>query len=69
MTGKVMFWFIMLFLPFVLYVDFWQWDTVYPIVFGWIPWHVFYQILLNLLMVVIFGLFCKFHWPKNPFND
>ncbi len=69
MNGKAIFWFIMLFLPFILYVDFWQWNVVNPIVFGWIPWHVFYQVLLNIAMTVIFGLFCKYHWPKHHFND
>jgi len=69
MKGKDILWAIALFLPFVLYVDFWQWDTIYPMVFGWIPWHVFYQILLNVAMVVIFGLFSLYRWPKNPFKD
>jgi len=69
MNGKVIFWFIMMFLPFLLYVDFWQWNTIYPIVFGWIPWHVFYQVLLNIAMVVIFACFCKYHWPKHNLKD
>jgi len=58
-------WFLLITVLFLLYLDYWQWNKVEPLVFGWMPWHVFWQVLLNLALAVAFTLFSKFHWPKD----
>lgn len=57
---------LLLVLPYFLYCDFWQWNVWQPMVFGWIPWHMFYQILLNVLFFVAFTLWSVYAWPKDP---
>ncbi len=58
-------WVIAFAVPFIGYVDFWQWHKVEPLIFGWIPWHVFYQILVNLLLTVVYTSFAIYRWPKQ----
>lgn len=62
---KNLLWFIAFTIPFVGYVDFWQWNKFEPLIFGWIPWHVFYQVLLNVALMVVYSLFAIYRWPKH----
>ncbi|AGL00065.1 hypothetical protein [Desulfoscipio gibsoniae] len=59
-------WFIIFFILYLSFVDFWQWNSITPMIFGWIPWHVFYQVLLNIALSIAFTLFAIYYWPKEP---
>lgn len=54
-------------LLFFLYADFWQWNKIEPLIFGWMPWHVFHQVLLNVGFVVAYALLAYWYSGKSEF--
>lgn len=50
---------------YVLHQDFWNWQSIEPLVFGFLPvglaYHVGYSILAALMMVVL----VRFAWPAH----
>ena len=53
---------------YVLHQDWWNWQKVFPLVFGFLPlglaYHVGYSILASILMAVL----VKLAWPKHLEN-
>lgn len=46
--------------------DFWNWDKIHPIVFGWIPIGLFYHIAYCFLFMGVIHLLNRFCWRKPP---
>lgn len=50
----------------VLHVDFWAWDRIHPLLWGWIPYHLWYDGLLTLTTALFFLLWGWKGWPDPP---
>lgn len=50
----------------ILYTDVWAWDKLQPLLFGWIPYTMWYLTLLSLAAVVIFAWLGAWAWPEPP---
>lgn len=48
----------------VLYTDVWTWDKLHPILFGWLPFEMWYRILLTLLCFGLFWWLSAWAWPE-----
>ncbi|MBW1973031.1 MAG: hypothetical protein JRI44_09415 [Deltaproteobacteria bacterium] len=50
----------------LLHIDFWAWDKVYPIFFGFIPYHLWYDGILTISGAIFFFWWGKRFWPDPP---
>jgi hypothetical protein len=50
---------------FVLRHDYWNWDTPYPLLFGFLPVGLWWQGLVSLLACVMMWLMVRFAWPQE----
>ena len=50
---------------FVLRHDYWNWDTPYPLLFGFLPAGLWWQGLVSLLACVMMWLMVRFAWPQE----
>jgi hypothetical protein len=50
----------------LLHLDFWAWDKIHPLVFGWIPYHLWYDGLLTLGGSLFFFWWGNKMWPNPP---
>jgi len=65
-TKKVLIWYVLFLLIFVLYHDFWSWGTYKPLIGGWLPGWFLYDIILIMTYAVIAFFFTRRYWPKPP---
>lgn len=49
----------------VLHQDFWWWDDIEPLVFGFLPVGLAYHAFLSIAAAVVWALAVKFCWPKD----
>jgi hypothetical protein len=52
-------------LLFVLHQDFWWWDRIDPLAFGFMPIGLTSQVVLSILTAVVFALMVKYCWPRD----
>ncbi|MGQ9656149.1 MAG: hypothetical protein ACUVXD_19010 [Thermodesulfobacteriota bacterium] len=50
----------------ILHVDFWAWDAVYPILLGFIPYSLWWGIIVTVLVGLIFVWWNRWGWPEPP---
>jgi hypothetical protein len=50
----------------VLHHDFWQWDRIEPILWGWAPVALWYHVVYTLLCVAALYLLGRWIWPEPP---
>lgn len=60
---KLMFVCILIFVMTVLHFDFWNWDKIHPIVFGWMPIGLFYHVVYCLVFIGVIALMNSWAWP------
>lgn len=53
----------------VLHQDFWWWDNIEPLVFGFIPIGLAYHALVSILAAVLWALAIRYCWPKHLDED
>lgn len=46
-----------------LHIDVWAWGRTGPLLFGWIPYHLWYSGLLTLAGAVFFAWWAVKMWP------
>ncbi len=49
--------------------DYWNWDTPYPLLFGFLPVGLWWQGLVSLLAVGMMWLMVRFAWPGELENE
>lgn len=49
----------------VLAYDFWWFGQSAPLVFGWIPFWVLYQILIQVLFILLLAAWVYQRWPED----
>jgi hypothetical protein len=52
-------------LIFLLHQDFWWWDSIDPLAFGFMPIGLTSQVVLSLLTAVVWALAVKYCWPRD----
>ncbi len=57
------FWFVLIVFVF-LHLDLWGWGWIEPMLFGWIPYHMWYHGLLTLLVAVCMIWLVVWIWPE-----
>ena len=50
---------------YLLHQDFWNWTSVEPLLFGFLPVGIWYHAAYSLLASVWMWLLVKFAWPKS----
>jgi len=50
----------------VLHHDFWQWDRMEPMLWGWAPVALWYHVGVTLLSVAALYLLARWVWPEPP---
>jgi hypothetical protein len=50
----------------LLHIDFWAWGKVCPLLFGWIPYHLYYDGALTIIGSLFFLWWGKRMWPDPP---
>ena len=50
----------------VLHHDFWQWSSVEPILFGWMPVALWYHAAYSVLAILALYLLSCWAWPPPP---
>jgi len=53
----------------VLRHDYWNWDTPYPLLFGFLPVGLWWQGLVSLLASGMMWLMVRFAWPGELENE
>jgi hypothetical protein len=48
-----------------LHQDFWWWDDIEPLVFGFLPIGLAYHAFLSLAAAAVWALAVKYCWPAN----
>ena len=64
-TGDYIFWMAIAVLTF-LHVDFWAWDRIHPLLFGWIPYPLWYDGILTVAGAFFFLWWSLKRWPEPP---
>jgi len=49
----------------ILHQDFWWWDSIDPLVFGFLPIGLAYHALLSILASIVWAMAVKYCWPKD----
>ena len=47
----------------LLHVDLWAWNKIHPVLFGWIPYHLWYDGILTLVSAAFFCWWGVKMWP------
>ena len=47
----------------VLRHDYWNWDTPYPLLFGFLPVGLWWQGMVSILAAILMALMVRFAWP------
>ncbi len=50
---------------YLLHQDFWNWNKVEPLVFGFLPVGLAYHAGFSILAAIMMAVFVKLAWPKN----
>ena len=53
----------------ILRHDYWNWDTPYPLLFGFLPVGLWWQGLVSILASVLMALMVRFAWPQELEDD
>ena len=61
---KTYLWILCFIVLFLLSFDVWNWDRIYPLIFG-IPFWIMYHIFLTILVSLIFYVFVKQMWSEE----
>jgi hypothetical protein len=48
-----------------MHQDFWLWRTARPLVFGFLPWGLFYHAVYCLVAAIWMGVLVKMAWPAQ----
>ena len=48
----------------VLRHDYWNWDTPYPLLFGFLPVGLWWQALVSICASIMMAMFVQFAWPQ-----
>jgi len=49
----------------VVHQDFWNWETAYPLAYGFLPVGLWYQVLFCIAASILMALFVFALWPKH----
>ena len=49
----------------ILRHDYWNWDTPFPLLFGFLPVGLWWQGLVSILAAVLMALMVRFAWPQE----
>ena len=49
----------------VLRHDYWNWDTPYPLLFGFLPVGLWWQGVVSILAAILMALMVRFAWPAE----
>ena len=49
----------------ILRHDYWNWDTPYPLLFGFLPVGLWWQGLVSILAALLMALLVRFAWPQE----
>ena len=49
----------------ILRHDYWNWNTPYPLLFGFLPVGLWWQGLVSILAAVLLALMVRFAWPQE----
>ena len=60
---QYIFWALMLIMV-VLHVDVWSWHRLHPLLWGWLPYEMWYRGLLTLVCTVLFWALARWMWPQ-----
>ena len=44
--------------------DFWGWNKIEPLLFGWVPYVMWYDLLLTIFTFVFWIFVCGWIWPE-----
>jgi hypothetical protein len=50
---------------YALHQDFWNWRTMYPLVFGFVPIGLFYQACFSVASALLMWLLVRAAWPAH----
>ena len=50
------------------HVDFWAWDKIHPMLFGWIPYSLWFDGILTIAGALFFLWWGAKGWPDPPEN-
>jgi hypothetical protein len=62
---KILFLTILIVAVYVLHQDFWNWKSVEPLVFGFLPVGLAYHAGYSVLAAILMAILVKFAWPKH----
>jgi len=48
------------------HVDFWAWDKIHPLLFGWVPYHLWFDGVLTIAGALFFFWWGIQGWPDPP---
>lgn len=49
--------------------DFWGWERIKPILFGWMPYIMWYDLLMTIVVFGFWVWMCGWVWPDPVWND
>lgn len=49
----------------IAHQDFWWWDQIDPLLFGFIPIGLAYQAGVSIVAAILWALAVKYCWPEN----
>ncbi|HRX84234.1 MAG TPA: DUF3311 domain-containing protein [Phycisphaerae bacterium] len=49
--------------------DFWWWNDIHPLVFGFIPVGLAYQALVSILAALLWWAATRYCWPRGVDDD
>jgi hypothetical protein len=50
----------------LVHIDFWAWDKIQPLLWGWVPYHLWFGGILTLAGSIFFFWWGKKGWPDPP---
>ena len=50
---------------YVLHQDFWNWQRIEPLVFGFLPVGLAYHVAYSILAACMMAVLVRFAWPKH----
>jgi len=53
----------------ILHQDFWWWDDVTPLVFGFVPIGLAYHVGVSIAAGVLWGLAARYCWPRGADDE
>ncbi len=56
---------VLVLLVYLLHQDFWNWKKAEPLVFGFLPIGLAYQVGYSILAAILMAVLVKFAWPKH----